>query len=142
MKTIRLILLLASLAGLATLARAAEAVNVRGLLIAASQEPGESDPRLSSYVAHLRRIGRFESFRFLGDDSASISVPGRGELSLGGQGVQLATESADGKTVVLRVNWGSVSQPIVLQRGGNTTVMVGSPTGKKGENYVVLLIAR
>lgn len=142
MKTIRLILLLASLTGLAAFARAAEAVNVRGILIAASQEPGQSDPRLSGYVAHLRRIGRFESFRFLGDASASVAVPGTGQLSLGGQGVQLATESADGKTVVLRVRWGSVSQPIVLQRGGNTTVMVGASTGKKGENYVVLLTAR
>jgi hypothetical protein len=135
MKTIRLILLLASLAGLASLARAAETVNVRGLLIAASQEPGESDPRLSSYVSHLRRIGRFESFHLLSDESAAVAVPGNAVLSLGGQTVRLSAESAGGKTE-LRARWGSVDQQIV----NSTTVIIGASTGRKGESYVVLLM--
>ncbi len=141
MKIIRLILLFASLVGLALPARAADAVNVRGLLIAASSEPGESDPRLGAYVGTLRRILRAESFQLLGEDSATLSVPANGDLSLGGQGVQLTTESADGKTVVLRARWGSVRQDYVIQRGGGTTLLIG-PSGKKGEVKAVLLIAR
>lgn len=141
MKTIRLVLLLASLAGLVSPVRAADSVSVRGILVAGSNEPGESDPRLSAYVANLRRILRAESFRFLGDDSTSLGVPANGQLSLGGQSVQLATESADGKTVVLRTRWGSASQDIVVQRGGGTTLLIG-PAGRNGEVRAVILISR
>lgn len=137
MKTIRLILLLASLAGLATFARAAESVTVRGLLIAASREPGESDPRLSSYVATLKLIGRFESFRLLGDESVTVPVPGSAALAFEGQTVRLTTEGSD-KKADLRARWGSVNQQLV----NATTVIIGAPTGRKGEFYAVLLMRR
>ncbi len=140
MKTIRLILLLTALAGLFASAHAADA-GVKGILISASNEKGESDSRLSAYVPNLRRILRFESFRLLGEDSASFSVPGSGELSLGnGQTVALEAENADGKTL-LKVRWGGVRHEYVLQRGG-TTVLGGSSTGKKGEVYAVILVGR
>ncbi len=140
MKFIRLILLFATFAGLAILSRAADA-GVKGILISASNEKGESDSRLAAYVPNLKRILRFESFRQLGEDSASLSVPGSGELSFGnGQTVVLETESADGKTL-LKVRWGGVRHEYVLQRGG-TTVLGGSSTGKKGEVYAVILIGR
>jgi hypothetical protein len=141
MKIIRLILVFAGLVGLASFARAAEPVTVRGLLIAASNEPGESDPRLASFIGNLRRILRAESFHLLGEDSASLAVPANGDLSLGGQSVQLTTESADGRTVLLKARWGSVRQEYVIQKGGGTTLLIGSP-GKKGEVHAVLLIAR
>src|SRR4051812_27180326 len=141
MKTIRSILLLASLAGLVSLAHAAESVTVRGILIAASSEPGESDSRLASYVPNLRRILRAENFRMLGEDSASLAVPAKGSLSLGGQGVQLSTESSDGKTVLLHARWGSVQQDYMIQHSGGTTLLIG-PSGKKGEVQAVLLITR
>ena len=142
MKTIRLILLLACIAVPGHIVRATEAVTVKGILISASNENGESDRQLAAYVPNLRRILRFESFRYLGEDSASLAVPAKGELSLGeGQRVELATESADGKTVLLRVRWGSVRHEYVLQRGG-ITVLGGSSTGKKGEVFAVILVGR
>jgi hypothetical protein len=141
MKTIRLVLLLASLAGLASGLRAAESVSVRGILVAASNEPGESDSRLSTYVPNLRRIMHSESFRMLGEDSASLAVPAKGNLSLGGQGVQLSTESADGKTVLLHARWGAAQQDYMIQRSGGTLLLVG-PSDKKGNTQAVLLIAR
>jgi hypothetical protein len=142
MKTIRLILLLAAFVGLASLSRAAESVTVKGILISASNESGESDRRLAAYVPNLRRILRFESFRYLGEDSTTLAARDAGELSLGdGQRVSLVTESADGKTVLLKVRWGSVRHEFVLQRGG-TTVLGGSSTGRKGEVYAVILVGR
>lgn len=145
MKTNRLILaflLLAAVAGFATTAHAAgSGVTIRGILISASNENGESDRRLAAYVPNLRRILRFESFRFLGEDSASIGVPGTGQLALGdGQSVDLTTESSDGKTILLKVRWSAgVRHEYVLQRGG-TTVLAGPSTGKKGEVYAVILV--
>lgn len=141
MKSFRHILLLTLLAGLATVTRAAESVSVRGLLILASSEAGESDPRLSAYAANLKRILRTESLRLAGEDSASLAVPSSGRLSLGGHNVQLTTESADGKTVLLKARWGSVRQDYVIQRGGGTTLLIG-PAGRGGEVRAVLLIAR
>ena len=142
MKTIRLIFLFAILAGLGAFARAADSVNVRGILVSSSTEPGKSDPRLAAYAANLRRILRAESVQFVGDDSTSVAVPGKGALSPGGQAVQLQTESADGRTVLLRARWGGTSQDYVVQRGGGTTLLVGPPAGKKGEVFALLLIAR
>jgi hypothetical protein len=142
MKTIRLILLFTCIAALGPITRAAESVTVKGILISASNESGESDRQLAAYVPNLRRILRFESFRHLGEDSASLAVPAKGELSLGeGQRMELATESADGKTVLLKVRWGSVRHEYVLQRGG-ITVLGGSSTGKKGEVFAVILVGR
>lgn len=141
MKTIRLFLLLATLAGMATAARAAESVTVRGMLISASTEAGESDPRLSAYAANLKRILRAGSLHLVGEDSTALAVQSTGELSLGGQSVQLTAESPDGKTVLLRARWGSVRQDYLVQRGGGTTLLIG-PAGKGGEVSAVLLIAR
>ena len=146
MKTNRLILallLLAAVAGLApTSARAAGSVTVRGILISASNEKGESDGRLAAYVPNLKRILRFESFRYLGEDSATLGVPANGELSLGdGHRVELTTESSDGKTVLLKVRWSAgVRHEYVLQRGG-TTVLAGPSTGK-GAMIAVILVNR
>ena len=141
MKTIRLILLLTLLAGLATAIRGAESVTVRGMLISASAGPGESDPRLSAYAANLKRILRAGSLHLIGEDSTSLAVPSTGELSLGGQSVQLTTESVDGRAVLLRARWGSVRQDYVIQREGGTTLLIG-PAGKGGDVRAVLLIAR
>lgn len=146
MKTNRLILvflLFTAVVGVATAARAASGgVTIRGILISASNEKGESDRRLASFVPNLKRILRFESFQFLGEDSASIGVPGSGELSLGnGHSVELTTESSDGKTVLLKVRWSAgVRHEYVLQRGG-TTVLAGPSTGR-GEMVAVILVNR
>jgi hypothetical protein len=145
MKPIRLLfplILLAVVGGLAPVARAAESVTVKGILISASNTTGESDRRLAAYVPNLKRILRFESFRYLGEDSATLAVPANGGLSLGnGQQVSLTTEGSDGKTVLLKVRWGSVRHEYVLQRGG-TTVLGGASTGKSGEVYAVILVGR
>jgi len=81
MKTIRLILLLASLAGLFSFARAAESVTVKGILVSASNEGGQSDRRLAAYEANLKRILHAESLHLIGEDSTSLAVPSSGELT-------------------------------------------------------------
>lgn len=143
MKTIRLILLFATLAGLVPVARAASGVTVRGILITASNESGESDRSLAAFVPNLKRILRFESFHFIGEDTASLGVPAAGELSLGnGHRVALATESSDGGTILLKVRWSAgVRHEYVLQRGV-PTILGGPSTGRKGEVYAVILIGR
>lgn len=146
MKTIRLILLLASLAGLGAAARA-DSANIRGILISASNESGETDRRLAQYEPTLRRILRFESYRFLGDDSISLEVPAQRNLLLGeGHELEVSTEKSDGKSIHVKVRWSAGGRTLMntglVLRPGVPAVLGGPSTGNKGEVYAVILVGR
>lgn len=147
MKTIlRLTLLLAAFATLLGSARAERAA-LQGILITASNEAGQTDRRLAPYEPTLRRILRFESYHFVGDDSTSLEVPASGTLSLGdGHELEIATERSDGKAIHLKVRWTSggrtlMSTGLVL-RSGVPAVLGGPSTGRKSEVYAVILIGQ
>lgn len=148
MKTIlRHFLLLAALAGFTLAARAEDRASLQGILISASNEPGQTDRRLAPYEPTLRRILRFESYRFLGDDSATLNVPASGGLSLGdGHELAIATESNDGKSVHVKVRWTAGGRTLMntglVLRPGVPAVLGGPSTGNKGEVYAVILIGR
>src|SRR5688572_30895321 len=106
MKTIlRLVLLFAVLAVPLTSLRAAEA-SVQGILITASNEAGKTDRRLASYEPTLRRILRFESYHYVGEDSTRLDVPATGSLSVGdGHELEVTTEKSDGNAIHVKVRW-------------------------------------
>lgn len=144
---LRLTLLFAVLAGLALPARAAERASLQGILISASNESGQTDRRLAPYEPTLRRILRFESYRFLGDDRASLDVPASGTLTLGdGHQIEVTTESSDGKAIHVKVRWTGGGRTLMntglVLRPGVPAVLGGPSTGNKGEVYAVILIGR
>ena len=150
MKTNRLLLpllVLAAVWNLAPVACAADHANIQGILITASNETGPTDGRLAAYEPTLRRILRFESYRFVGEDTAAIAIPSEGRLSIGdGHQLELMAEHADGKTVQVKVRWlangrSLMSTGLVL-RPGVPAVLGGPATGHKGEVYAVILIGR
>ena len=148
MKTTRFIfglLLLGAASGLVTIARAAERAGIRGILVSASNERGESDRRLASYEPNLRRILRFESYRFLGEDSATLNIPEKRQLSIGaGHHLEVETENSDGRSIHIRVRWVAGGRTLMntalVLRPGVPAVLGGFPTGNKGEVYAVILI--
>ncbi|MBI2518333.1 MAG: hypothetical protein HYV95_15745 [Opitutae bacterium] len=147
MKTIRLILFLTSLCGFLSVARAADRANIQGILISASNERGATDGRLAAYEPTLRRILRFESFQFLGEDSVSLAAAERGQLALGnGHQLELETERADGKGIHVRVRWVAGGRTLMntglVLRPGVPAVLGGPSTGHKGEVYAVILVGR
>ena len=150
MNTTRLILslaLLAMLASLAPIARAADSAGLQGMLITASNERGETDRRLAPFEPTLRRILRFESYRFVGEDSASLAIPGKGSLSLGqGHELEIETERSDGAALHVKVRWISRGRTLMntglVLRPGVPAVLGGPSTGSKGEVYAVLLVGR
>ncbi|HEY8993307.1 MAG TPA: hypothetical protein VIM71_01365 [Lacunisphaera sp.] len=148
MKTIlRLSFLLTAFAGLALVAQAADRVSLQGILISASNEPGQTDRRLASYEPTLRRILRFESYRFLGDDNASLGVPASGSLALGnGHELEITTESSEGQSIHAKVRWTAGGRTLMntglVLRSGVPAVLGGPSTGNKGEVYAVILIGR
>ena len=147
MKTIlRLALLLAACTALLGTARA-ERATIEGILITASNEPGQSDRRLAPYEATLRRILRFETFRYVGADRTSLDVPATGSLSVGeGHELHLTTESGDGKSVHVKVRWSAGGRTLMNTglslRPGVPAVLGGPSTGNKGEVYAVILVGR
>jgi len=147
MKTIRLALFFAALCGLAFTVRAAEHTSLQGILIAASNEPGQTDRRLTEYEPTLRKILRFESYRHLGEDRTSLGVPASGNLSLGdGHQLEVTTESSDGRSIHLKVRWTVGGRTLMntglVLRPGVPAVLGGPSTGHKGEVYAVILIGR
>jgi hypothetical protein len=125
----------------------ADSANIRGILISASNESGQTDRRLAPYEPILRRILRFESYRFLGDDSTSLEVPAQGSLSLGdGHELEVSTEKSDGKSIHVKVRWSAGGRTLMntglVLRPGVPAVLGGPSTGNKGEVYAVILVGR
>jgi hypothetical protein len=146
MKTLfRLALLALALAGVALTSRAAEA-SVQGILITASNQPGETDRRLAPYEPTLRRILRFESYHYVGEDSASVAVPASGTLSVGdGHQLEITTEKADGRSVHVKVRWTSGGRTLMntgLALRAGVPAVLGGPAKGNGEVYAVILIGR
>ncbi len=147
MKMIRLVFLFAALVGLLSTTHAADHARIQGILISASNDPGKTDQRLAAYEPTLKRLLRFESYRFLGDDNASIAVPASGQLSIGdGHQLDVTTESADSSGIHVRVRWTQGGRTLMntglVLRPGVPAVLGGPSTGKKGEVYAVIVIGR
>jgi hypothetical protein len=150
MKTTVLVLTLSFLSALTTLAapaRSAERANIQAILVAASNERGATDRRLAPYEPNLRRILRFESYRFLGEGSAALAIPAQGDIALGnGHRLELATEKSDEKTVRVRVQWTEggrlLMNTVLVLRPGVPAILGGPTRGDKGEVYAVIVIAK
>lgn len=147
MKTsLRLVFCLLVFAGLFAQAHAAERASIRGILVAASNAKAPSDGRLAAYEPTLRRILRFESYRFLGEGSASLNVPAQGQLSLGqGHRLEIETESSNDKTVRVKVSW--LDGDRVLMETGlalrpGVPAVLGGPSRGDGEVYAVIVVGR
>jgi hypothetical protein len=148
MKTIlRLTFLLAVLGGLTLTAAAAERASLQGILISASNEAGQTDRRLAQYESNLRRILRFESFRFLGDARTSLTVPASGTLSLGdGHQLAITTEPSNDSAIHVKVRWTTGGRTVLnlglVLNPGVPAILGGPSTGNKGEVYAVILVGR
>lgn len=142
MKSLRLLLTLCGLLAItgAFATAHAETASFRGILIAGSNAPGETDRRLAPYEGNLKRMLPFKSFRYLGEGSATVEVPGRGSLNVGrGHRLELST-SAAGNRVRVEVSWpaADINTGLSLAPGGHT--ILGGADGGNGETLAVIFI--
>lgn len=127
---------------------AAESASIRAILIVASNQKGGSDPKLAPYEPTLRRIlpKGFESFRFMGEGSASLAIPGRAGIALAqGHSLELDGEKSEARRVRLNVRWLNgrtvlMEQPISVARG-TPSVLGGPAWGNKGDVCAIIVIA-
>jgi hypothetical protein len=141
MKTSRLLLFLALLVALPSLVSAAAANaglgRVRAILIVASNAKGSTDPKLAEYDANLRRILRFESFRWVAEGSAAVPESGSATVALArDHRVEL---SAEGRTI--RATWYEGSRKVIaLALQGGPSVLGGPPWNDQGEVCAIILV--
>ena len=144
--TLTLLLLPGLLASPADAGTRSPSSRVRAVLITASNQPGDKDPRLAAYEPTLRRILRFESFRFVGEASGRLSVPGQVALApAASHRLELDAEKSDGRRIRLNVRWlhrnrSLMDQPLAVSRG-TPSVLGGPASGKRGDVYAIILIA-
>ncbi len=146
MKPIRLALALFLLLAAASIGRTAEQTTVRAILVTASKEKGASDQRLAAYEPTLRRILRFESYRYVGEGSVSLAVPAKGALSLGtGHRLDLETETSNDSGVRVKLAW-SEGGRVLMQTGltlrPGVPAVLGGPRKDDDEVYAVIIIGR
>jgi hypothetical protein len=112
-------------------ARAADSTSVRAILFVASNEKGGSDPRLAPHEPTLRRVLRFESYRFLSESSASVSAGGKARINLPGQPVEI--ENDNGR---IRATWNGAT---VIVPPGRPAVIGGRPREGGVEGVIVTI---
>jgi hypothetical protein len=114
--------------------------SLTGILVIASPEAGESDRRLAPYESTLRRILRFESFRWVGQGRGRLAPGGSATLNLGA-GQSLLVEDGDGGSV--QVTWRQGNRVLMRTglhlRPGVPAVLGGPGSGRAGEVYAVIL---
>lgn len=130
---------------LTTAGFAADTVEARGILVGASNEKRDSDPRLARYEPTLRRVLRFESYRYLGGGSARAEAGGEASMALGqGHTLDISIESVKGDQIRARVRWldggrALMNTVLVLRRG--VPAVLGGPRRDGGEVLAVILVA-
>lgn len=116
-------------------------VSLRAMLIYASNEPAPLDQRLEKVEYKLRRILQFETYRFLGDASAILQLPGEVTMDLG-QGHRLQITADKGKKGVgATVEWWSGEERLLTTRvtiQSGSPAILGGPKHKEGNLIVVL----
>lgn len=147
MKTIQLALaLVLAVFAMPPSATAAPAggASVRAILITATNQKQEADPKLAAFEAELQRNLPLSSFRYVTEGRAAIAAAGHAAIALGRNhrlqlegskgagGIQLKVQWFSGKEVVM--NLGLTLQP------GVPAVLGRRPSGD-GEAPIVLLIA-
>ena len=120
------------------------AVNVRVLLVLASNESGQTDSQLAPYEPTLRRILRFDTYRLAGSGQATVGTEAA-QIGLG-RGHSLQIEQEGGRGTRLRVRWEEGGRTLMSTglslRAGVPAVLGGPPSGEKGQVWAVILVAR
>jgi hypothetical protein len=138
--TLRLLLGLAALAVLPTVVSAAAAAGagrVRAILIVASNKRADADPKLAPYDANLRRILRFDSFRWVAEGTATVPETGTATVTLvRDHKVELAAEGR-----AIRATWFEGSKRVIaLSLPEGPSILGGPPWSDQGEVCAIILL--
>ena len=108
-------------------------VRLDAMLIMASNDPAPLDRRLERVEFKLRPLFRFEYYRFMGEGTGMLHLPGETSVALGdGHYLQLRGSAKDGGTR-LEVRWFRGEQALlntaVNLKPGKPVILGGVPQG-------------
>lgn len=112
---------------------AGRATSVRAIAFVASHDRGPTDSRLAPYEPILRSNLRFESFRYVGESSASVTAGGTASIGLPNVG-RIELKGEDGGRVDVRRGGTSVTVS-----PGHPTVFLGGSGPKGGVSGVIVM---
>lgn len=119
----------------------AEQANIEALLILASNNPAPLDARLDKVEYRLRRIFGFETYRYYGDGSTILSLPGQSILALGnGNNLTINARSKKGR-IEAQIVWEKEGERVLnttVAMSKNTPVILGGSTQPDGTLIIVL----
>jgi hypothetical protein len=125
-------------------AHAQDTLSVNAILIRASNDPAPLDTRLDVIEYKLRRLFQFEHYRFMGEGTATLGLPGESVLSIGsGNRMEIHVFHADGSRVRTQVRWLKndqvlLSTTVVMSR--NVPVVLGGVPDGNGTLIVALTV--
>ena len=122
-----------------------DSLNVNAILIRASNDPAPLDTRLDVIEYKLRRLFQFEHYRFMGEGTATLGLPGESTLSVGaGNRLEIHVFTADGGRIRSQVRWSRndavlLSTTVVMTKDV-PVVLGGVPDGQGGTLIVALTV--
>jgi hypothetical protein len=144
MRTIRLVFALLLAATAWPQAFAASAASVRAILVTATNQKREADPKLAAFEAELQRNLPLSSFRWVGEGATSVGgAPSAISLPRGHRLEVEGTKAGGG--IDLKVHWtqgGSVIMSTSLSLNPGVPVVLGRRPSDDSETPIILLIAR
>jgi hypothetical protein len=121
----------------------ADRVTIDAMLILASDDGAPLDHRLERVEYKLRRIFGFEYYRYMGEASAIIHLPGRARLDLGhGYSLNIEVSESDGKVRAL-VRWMRGDEELLatsVRMKKKTPAILGGPEHGNGTLIVTLTV--
>ena len=123
---------------------AADSTSVRAILIPATNQKREADPKLAPYEAELQRNRPLSSFRYVGEGAAVVAAGKPANIPLGrDHRVQLESEKGGGIRVKIQwLNGNTVVMSTSLTLESGVPAVLGRRPSGDGETPIVLLIAR
>ncbi|HBA85331.1 MAG TPA: hypothetical protein DCZ95_14690 [Verrucomicrobia bacterium] len=138
------VLLLAVLVAAPGARAQSDLLNVNAILIRASNDPAPLDTRLDAIEYKLRRLFQFEHYRFMGEGSATLGLPGDSVLSLGrGNRMEIHVFTADRGRIRSQVRWFQndavlLTTTVVMTK--NVPVVLGGVPDGNGTLIVALTV--
>jgi hypothetical protein len=125
-------------------APAQNVVNLKAVMIYASNKPAPIDERLENIEFKLRKIFKFEHYLHYGEGSTALTLPGSGTITLGkGYALNVEASRSSGGKIRAKVTWRRGDQVLLRatqQVGRRTPTVMGGASHNEGTLIVTLVI--
>ena len=138
-------LLLLGLSGFVRSGFAEEAVNLKGVMILATNDDGPSDKSIHAYETQLKRLFKFKHYQRIGNGDSRVNLPGETRMELDNQhSLEVKASVTQRGHYRLLIDWHKNNQlllktTLIAKKGVPT--LLGGPR-YQGGNLIVVIVAK